>query len=148
MNENERLFAGHYPTGIVYADRKYEENGDYKFLAHLSYDTAELKWYITDEEKKSLKFYALVEEILQDHGVWLRKVGQEFNCSTTQKMIFGYSRKEPVWTEMSNNDIRHVWMDEESGEETYLSPDFYSDNGTPIGDTGMDMIYVRTEVLR
>lgn len=42
--DEERLFAGVYPTGIVYADRSREEHGDYKRLAFLSFRTLELEW--------------------------------------------------------------------------------------------------------
>jgi len=42
--ENDRLFIGSYPCGIVYADKHNEEHGDYKRLAFLPYDGMELKF--------------------------------------------------------------------------------------------------------
>lgn len=39
---SERLFIGIYPGGVVYADRKRQEGGDYKRVAFLPYDTLEL----------------------------------------------------------------------------------------------------------
>lgn len=38
-----RLFGGHFPCGIVYADRWIEEGGDYKRIAFLPYDTLKLE---------------------------------------------------------------------------------------------------------
>jgi hypothetical protein len=43
MND-DRLFIGNYPCGIVYADRHNEEHGDYKRLAFLPYDGMELEF--------------------------------------------------------------------------------------------------------
>lgn len=40
---SERLFSGIYPTGIMYADRTNEVNGDYKRLAFLPYKELELE---------------------------------------------------------------------------------------------------------
>ena len=40
---NQRLFIGIYPGGIVYADREREINGDYARLAFLSYRTLALE---------------------------------------------------------------------------------------------------------
>jgi hypothetical protein len=37
--EPDRLFIGLYPEGIVYADRKIEEHGDYRQVAFLPYST-------------------------------------------------------------------------------------------------------------
>lgn len=42
-NQEERLFIGIFPGGIVYADRKTEVHGDYKRLAFLSHETLQLK---------------------------------------------------------------------------------------------------------
>lgn len=41
--ERDRLFAGVYPCGIVYADRHNEEHGDYKRLAFLPFEGMELE---------------------------------------------------------------------------------------------------------
>ena len=41
MKNEDRLFIGCYPTGLVYADRGVEEHGDYKRLAYLNYATLE-----------------------------------------------------------------------------------------------------------
>lgn len=39
-----RLFEGVYPTGIVYADRSQEVDGDYKRIAFLPYSTLKIEW--------------------------------------------------------------------------------------------------------
>jgi len=42
--------------------------------------------------------------------------------------------------------IYHIWRDSK-GEEHAVHPDFYEENGTPVdGDSGDDMVYVRTEI--
>lgn len=38
----DRLFVGCFPGGLVYADRAREEQGDYKHVAFLPYDTLQL----------------------------------------------------------------------------------------------------------
>lgn len=43
MTPQERLFAGCYPTGIVYSDRAREVGGDYKRLGYLNYKSLELE---------------------------------------------------------------------------------------------------------
>lgn len=41
---SDRLFIGMYPTGIVYADRAHEIDGDYARIAFLPYSTLQLRW--------------------------------------------------------------------------------------------------------
>ena len=41
----EDIFVGVYPAGLVYADKRREENGDYARLAFLSYATLRLEWH-------------------------------------------------------------------------------------------------------
>ncbi len=43
MTLEERLFAGKYPCGIVFADRGREKGGDYARLAFMSYTTLKLE---------------------------------------------------------------------------------------------------------
>ncbi len=50
------------------------------------------------------------------------------------------------WKTIPDNQIRHVWADE-NGEEITISPAWYEDNGTPVGDNGDDMKYIRTEII-
>lgn len=41
------LFVGIFPCGIVYADRRREEGGDYARLAFLPFSTLRLEWHST-----------------------------------------------------------------------------------------------------
>lgn len=43
--QGDRLFIGVFPTGLSYADRRQEENGDYKVVAHLSFADLTLDIY-------------------------------------------------------------------------------------------------------
>jgi hypothetical protein len=52
-----------------------------------------------------------------------------------------------TWTEVPDEAVRHIWKDEETGEEIEISPDWYQNNGTPITEYGDDMVYVRTEIF-
>ena len=45
-----------------------------------------------------------------------------------------------------DGNIFHIWGDEE-GNEIEIAPTWYEDNGTPIGDSGEDMKYLRTELI-
>ena len=42
---NQRIFIGCFPEGIVYADRTVEIDGDYARLAFLSYSTLKLEFF-------------------------------------------------------------------------------------------------------
>jgi hypothetical protein len=43
-NPSSRLFSGVYPTGIVYADKARERDGDYLRVAFLPFSTLQLEW--------------------------------------------------------------------------------------------------------
>lgn len=43
MTNEERLFVGMYPCGIVYSDRAKTEYGDYQKVAFLPYNTLKLE---------------------------------------------------------------------------------------------------------
>ena len=46
-------------------------------------------------------------------------------------------------------DLQCVWECEECGVEAIVSPDWYSNNGTPICVAhDQDMIYLRTEIRK
>ena len=55
------------------------------------------------------------------------------------------------WKTIPDNAVRHIWgiNDQVSSEnEISVSPDWYAENGTPIdGETGEDLVYLRTEIL-
>lgn len=48
------------------------------------------------------------------------------------------------WTKINDIDILHVWIDDETGEEVHISPDFYETNGEPIGNDGEILRYSHT----
>lgn len=53
-----------------------------------------------------------------------------------------------TWMTVPDTEVRHIWKDS-AGEEHAIPPEFYEEAGTPVdGETGDDMTYVRTEVLK
>lgn len=53
-----------------------------------------------------------------------------------------------IWKEISDENIRHVWLDTDTNEEVFIYPYFYEESGTPVcHESGNDMEYLRTEVL-
>ena len=84
------LFMGIYPTGISYADRSRERDGDYLKLAHLPYSTLELKWY----EPEAKVPPALRAAILADARRMIAQRGKEFKVSTAgQTVLLGGGKK-------------------------------------------------------
>jgi len=80
----ERLFAGVYPEGIMYADKAREKGGDYARLAFLSFSTLELKI-----ERDCPK--ALAELISSEASQLQAKAGQQFQTSTAgQSVVLGW----------------------------------------------------------
>lgn len=71
------LFMGVFPTGISYADRARERNGDYLKLAFLPYDTLKLEW----REPKAKVPPKLRAAILADARRMAARHGQEFPIS-------------------------------------------------------------------
>ena len=53
---------------------------------------------------------------------------------------------DKVWKIMQDADVINIWRDESTGKEISIHPNWYADNGTPLGDDGEDCVYVRTEV--
>ena len=51
------------------------------------------------------------------------------------------------WKTIDDNKIRHVWVSEYGEESAVVSPDWYEENGTPIDESGEDMVYSHTEIL-
>lgn len=82
----KRIFSGVWPTGIGYSDRKHEEHGDYKKLAHLSFETLEITWYTKDPE--------LVKWIQDDAGKIQARKGEQYQVSQcAQYITLGYGLK-------------------------------------------------------
>jgi len=82
MESDKRIFAGCFPTGIVYADTKHETNGDYTRLAYLNYRTLEL-----EIEKNCPR--ALAEEIRADAATIQAKRGERFAIAGNMSITLG-----------------------------------------------------------
>lgn len=57
---SEEIFAGIYSTGLVYADKSYEVDGDFARLGFLSFATLELdiNERATPEQQKQIRYHA------------------------------------------------------------------------------------------
>ena len=79
------LFAGIYPTGIYYADKRREINGDYLNIGHIFF--SDLKYEIKENCPKDIK--PLVEKDIQ-RIIGMR--GQQYNISGCGQMVtLGYN---------------------------------------------------------
>lgn len=48
------------------------------------------------------------------------------------------------WKKINDDDVLHVWVDDETNEEVNVSPDFYEENGEPCNDQGDVLRYSHT----
>ena len=79
----DRLFIGVYCTGIVYADRKIEEHGDYRRVGFLPYDTL-----VFQPHKVADK--GLLDQARRHAATIQAKRGEKFQISTVgQYVILG-----------------------------------------------------------
>lgn len=86
--EGQRLFIGVYPTGLVYADRFREVDGDYVRLAYLNYRTLELEF--DGPQGRALKFEGAEElrrEIEADARSMQGRRGELFPTSAAGQSI-------------------------------------------------------------
>ncbi len=87
--DNERIFIGSYPCGVVYADRHNEEHGDYKRLAFLPYDGMELQFEkdcpeeLRKQIEQSAKYYEGMDSL------------QISSCGQTVKLVWNDPEKGP-----------------------------------------------------
>lgn len=79
-NLAERIFAGIYPEGIVYADRHRERGGDYVRLAFLSFGTLKLEIEKDCPEELRRRIVADAERIQA-------RKGEAFQISTSGQTI-------------------------------------------------------------
>ena len=79
----DRLSIGLYPAGIVYADRKIEERGDYRRVGFLPYDTLVFQPHkVTDK--------GLLDQARRHAATIQAKRGERFQVSTVgQYVILG-----------------------------------------------------------
>ena len=77
------MFAGVYPTGIVYADKSFEINGDYARIAFLSYRTLELEWAPWGGTCSK----ALREAVQADADAIIARRGEQYQVSTCGQTV-------------------------------------------------------------
>lgn len=88
QEEKDRLFVGIHHTGIVYADKEVEQDGDYKKLAFLSFDTLELQ--LEEDCPENLQ-----KEIEKDVCYLQREKGKEFPISGSgQTVTLGFALQD------------------------------------------------------
>ena len=79
----DRLFIGVFPAGLVYADRKREEHGDYMTLAFLSYATLKLEW-----RPASANIPRPLWNEIKEHAIGIqRRKGEQFQVSATGQTV-------------------------------------------------------------
>lgn len=76
----DRLFIGIYPAGIVYADRKIEEYGDYRRVGFIPYDT------LVFQPNKLADKGLLVQAMQHAMTIQARK-GERFQVSTVGQYV-------------------------------------------------------------
>lgn len=80
---DDRLFVGKYPTGLVFADRHREENGDYRRVGFMPWNTLQL-------EPRPGAPAALLQEAAAIVETYRGREGQLEMISTTgQKVLLG-----------------------------------------------------------
>jgi len=66
------------------------------------------------------------------------------------------AKKTEKWVTIDGAKVRHVWTCQtekkycpNGGNETFVGPGFYEENGTPVcSECGDDMMYLRTEIRK
>jgi hypothetical protein len=48
------------------------------------------------------------------------------------------------WIKINDENVLHVWINDETNEEVCVSPDFYQDNGEPCNEYGDVLRYSHT----
>lgn len=76
MPASDRLFIGMFPTGISYADRQRERNGDYMRVAFLPFSTLELEWSPGRHPPE------LRKEVEKHAAAMMRRHGQAFRVDS------------------------------------------------------------------
>ena len=80
LRENQPLFIGVYPAGLVYADRTREKNGDYLRLGFLSYSTLELTLSNNPTGQ-------ILQDIKEHAATMQARKGEQFSRSTCGSFI-------------------------------------------------------------
>ena len=80
-NPSPRLFAGIYPSGVIYADRYEDVDGDYKRIAFLPFSTLQLEW------APGVHPPELVEEVTADAAKIIARRGEDFEVSASGQTV-------------------------------------------------------------
>ena len=83
------------PTGITFADRTREENGDYKKVAHLFFDDLTIQFY--DAEAPT----DLLNDIINNATTYQMRAGEQQHISATGQFItLGHAMSEEERAEL------------------------------------------------
>lgn len=77
----DRLFAGVYPEGIVYADRSREQGGDYLRLAFLPFRSLAIEWSPVTMPAE------LRAQIETDAAAIIARRGEQFQVSSSGQTV-------------------------------------------------------------
>lgn len=109
---DDRLFVGVMPTGIVYADRSREVDGDYARCAFLPFDTLALE--IAPKCPKDM-----LGAIKADAATIIARRGEQFKISASdQTVVLGGRNTESPNSKSARNDAIDRWHDDDSDKRT------------------------------
>lgn len=96
-NPSSRLFSGVYPTGIVYADKARERDGDYLRVAFLPFSTLQLEWSPGQHPAE------LRAEIERDAAEVIARRGEQYPVSSSgQTVTLGNpGLRAPSWRQVA-----------------------------------------------
>jgi len=101
--KKDRLFIGVFPTGIRYADRSRERDGDYLKLAFLPFSTLELEWHESEAKVPA----DLRAAIRADAKRVIAKRGQEYPVSASgQTVTLGHAGRTSHATKKSPSQLQ------------------------------------------
>jgi hypothetical protein len=81
----QRLFAAHYPTGIVYADTWIDVSNDYKGLGYLNYEGLYFDWY---KGAATAPKELLAEVVSHVEGIRAR-LGEDYPIAGNMSVVLG-----------------------------------------------------------
>lgn len=81
LDAKANLFIGTFPTGISYADKSREKDGDYKRVAFLPFSTLVLEWWPGKHPQ------AMRDDIEKHAAKLIARRGQEHQVSTSGQTV-------------------------------------------------------------
>jgi len=63
----------------------------------------------------------------------------------------GFKKQKENWVVVPDTNVQSYWACNDpdckrKGNECAVTPDWYEENGTPVCECGIDMVYLRTEI--